>query len=641
PNGLITLFNPAAEELLGYSAEEVVGRPAPEVWDHKNDPALIEYASKLSAETGTEVEHGFDALVFAARNGLAQTIELTWVHKDGTRIPVLLTVSAIRDASGEITAFLGVARDITDIKAAETDRIAAQVADKQREATSQFLATMNHEIRTPLNALVNMISLIKADGHERIERRDFDVIETSANNLLSLVSSVLEFSKNEAAQFELEERELALWDLLQEITALFSASAKKAGVNLRLAELPLALRVPLIGDAARLRQMLSNLVSNAIKFTQAGGMVGLHVDELEASSQGCKRLRFVVDDNGRGIAAEDLDKLFKPFSQVQSYQKRDQGGTGLGLSIVKQMAEQMGGTVGASSQPGQGSSFWFEVELPLADIDTASADEQADTPGQLVLGLWGLNRAKHKLISEYAKEFGWQTTAFFTAEEIYQATQKASGPAIVVTDQDWETDQFWQGEKAPAPEGLALISPPDVASSIAGLELFDAVNEACVEHGYDTSYLLERTTITFGKAPWLARVKVLVVDDQNLNLTSFIPVIERVGAICLTAGSGMEALEVVKGHLDDLDVVLMDLQMPEMDGCEATMAIRKLKGAKGLPIIALTAGATNAERERALASGMNDFCIKPAKPEDLIRTVRKHVKHYRKEPIRFFEKSKR
>jgi PAS domain S-box-containing protein len=503
PDLTISVFNKGAERLLGYEAAEFIDTATPMVF---HDPEEVETrAHELSALLGRTVQ---GAGVFTEPTTLDLPREWTYIREDGRRVPVLLKCTAMFDDSGTLSGYLGVARDITRDR--EHDRSlqeAKSEAERANAAKSDFLANMSHEIRTPLNAVIGLGYLLEQTALNEEQRSSLREINFAGRSLLSLINNVLDISKIEAGQMLLEDAELDLRQLVQGIGQMLAPSAHAKGLELLLncaADLPSRLR----GDATRLGQIVTNLVTNAIKFTEMG-QIDVIVSCSKPTVDGVV-VRLSVRDTGIGIAADGLARLFRPFAQADTSTTRRFGGTGLGLSIASRFVNLMGGEIGVTSTVGVGSEFWAEIPLRVADDGT---------PMEL-----------------------------------------------------------------PATAGNAGDTHP------------------------------------------LSGVRILVVDDIEVNRKLAKHILSRKGATVTTSSTGAEALERLRHSPNGYDLVLMDVQMPDMDGNEATQRIRNELQLKALPIIALTAGALVSERERSLQAGMNDFLTKPFDPVALIGLVRRYVK---------------
>ncbi|NCC39477.1 MAG: PAS domain S-box protein [Gammaproteobacteria bacterium] len=435
-----------------------------------------------------------------------------------------------RDAEGKPWRMVGINRDISAQWQLEDDlRTAKAAADAANRAKSAFLATMSHEIRTPLNAIIGTAYLLGKGALDPDQQRDLNTIEVSSKHLLALINDILDVSKIEAGELALDRHAFSLPELLQDLRALFSADAARKGIALEIPPLPQAIPPLLVGDGNRLRQMLVNLLGNALKFTEQG-RVALEVTPLGGEPEGTQaRLRFLVTDTGIGMGPELQTRLFTPFFQADASTSRHYGGTGLGLSIVKRLADLMGGTLGVESHLAQGARFWLELPFEVS----------AEAP-----------------------------PAFQPAPAGSRAQQV---PA--------------------APDGRALSDAP------------------------------------------LAGLRVLAVDDSRINLQVIERILANAGALPSLCLSGEDAVALLTAAADDYDAVLMDLQMPGMDGCDTTRTIRERLQLQRLPIIALTAGATVSEEQRAMDAAMDAFLTKPVEPDQLVRVLRQQVERHREEPL--------
>jgi PAS domain S-box-containing protein len=513
PDLTIRVFNKGAERLLGCASAEVIGCANPAVF---HDAVEIEARGlELSTLLGRPV-HG--AGVFTEPTTLDVPREWTFIRKDQRRVPVSLTVSAMFDDSGILSGYMGFARDITrDREHERSIREAKSQAERANAAKSEFLAHMSHEIRTPLNAVIGLGYLLEQTTLSDEQRASLREINFAGHSLLAVINDILDLSKIEAGEMRLEDAELDLKHLVQSIGKMLTPSAHAKGIALSVhcaADLPSQLR----GDATRLRQIATNLLNNAIKFTEKG-QVELILSGSKPTAAGIS-VSMTVRDTGIGMDAKGLARLFKPFSQADSSTTRRFGGTGLGLSITRHLVDMMGGEIRVTSTLGVGSEFWAEIPLQVADA-------------------------------------GIRTTV--------QATPTNSGDTLP-----------------------------------------------------------------------LAGARILVVDDVVVNLKVAQHILKRHGAVVTTSGTGADALERLRLTPNGYDIVLMDVQMPDMDGNETTRRIRTELQLKTLPIIALTAGALASERELSLLAGMNDFLTKPFDPVALIAILHRHLKQ---KPIASFPTS--
>lgn len=345
-DGVITLFNPAAEAMLGYRAEEMIGKATPSIF---HDPAEVAArAQSLTNELGISIQPGFDVFTAKTRSSSGETREWTYIRKDGSRITVLLSVTAIRNDAGEVTAFLGVARDISQLKAAE-------------KARTQFIANISHELRTPLNAVLGYSRLLEQAPLASGDREMLQRLSHASQLLFRLVNDVLDWSKIEAGEIDLHIEPFDLAENCRSVSLMLAEQAQKKGISLNINIAP---GVPeyVDGDTTRFQQILLNLVDNAIKFTDTGE-VAISLKAMPASNPQNVRVAIEVRDTGIGIAKSAQEHLFERFRQVQEGSTRRYQGTGLGLAIVKELAELMGGKVGVKSKTGAGSTFTVELEF--------------------------------------------------------------------------------------------------------------------------------------------------------------------------------------------------------------------------------------------------------------------------------------
>lgn len=359
PNGIITLFNPAAEALLGYKAEDLIGKATAELL---HDPKeLEERARKLSKELGITFATNMEIFGTKAQGTTHDTSEWTYVRRDGSRIPVLLSQSAIRNDAGEITAYLGVARDITLLKAAD-------------KARAQFIANISHELRTPLNAVLGYSRLLEQAPLQGEDKLRLKRLGQASHMLFSLVNDVLDWSKIEAGEIDIINEPFSLDERCEAIMAVMGEQATQKGLTFSfnaIHELP----KHVIGDATRFQQIMFNLIGNAIKFTEQG-MITVSAKMLPSENPENVRIAFDVKDTGIGIPEKDQEHLFARFRQVQEDSTRRYHGTGLGLAIVKELAELMGGKVYVESSAGKGSTFSVELEFGLCDTPPVTEGEE-------------------------------------------------------------------------------------------------------------------------------------------------------------------------------------------------------------------------------------------------------------------------
>lgn len=520
-------------------------------------------------------------------------------------------------------------------------------------AKSRFLAMMSHEIRTPLNAIIGTAYLLSLSRLTDEQRSDLGVIESSSKHLMSMINDVLDFSKIEAGELAIDPHVFALDEVLQDLRAMFSAAAAAKDVGFELAELPKEIPPALLGDDSRLRQMLINLLGNALKFT-AQGSVTLRIQVMEDATPNNVRLRFSVEDTGIGIADDVLQNLFTPFTQADQSTNRLYGGSGLGLSIVKRLAELMGGSVTVESRSNQGSTF--QLELPFG-VSDASKLPGLDAIGsrQIHVLVAEDDPTERRVLMQLCGNFGWNVECVGNGRSmvdliIVRAKQNRPFDCIVL---DWHMPEM-DGVAALAElnrvlgkgmPSVVMVTAQDIGAlnrSVSDVRpdsmlvkpvepssLFNHVNQAVLAHSADLGYILSGTLIESGHSYWLDGLRILVVDDSELNLRVIERLLKYEGAQPTVCLSGEAALAAIGPTDSAFDLVLMDLQMPGMDGCEVTRRIRADGRFNNLPVLALTAGATTTQQARAVESGMNGFLTKPINPTSLVRTIRRYVEQNR------------
>ena len=539
---------------------------------------------------------------------------------------------------------LGWLVDIEKLKAAEAEiRKARDMAESAARMKSDFLANMSHEIRTPLNAIIGMGHLaLKTDLTPR--QRDYlDKIRVSGQHLLGIINDILDFSKIEAGKLGVEMREFRLDSVLENLANLNAEKAQSKGLELLF---DVARDVPelLVGDALRLSQVLINYTSNAIKFTPAGEVeVQVRVRERGESDV---LLHFAVRDTGIGLTPEQQGLLFQSFSQADASTTRKYGGTGLGLAICKKLAELMGGEVGVQSQSGRGSSFWFTARLGLAQGGEAQPDVVLDLKGLRILIVDDNPSARTVL----ADLLGSLDIEVAEAESGFEALSllACSAPfdAILL---DWQMPEMDGVETARRIAGLKLTAMPQraIVTAHGSEEVAEQAQQAGVQEvlvkpvtasalqgllarlfgqGAKSGSALEPTRQALES---LRGARVLLAEDNELNRQIATEMLVDAGLLVDAAADGEVAVAMAQER--SYDIVLMDMQMPVMDGLEATQILRRVPALTSLPIVAMTANAMDVDRERCLQAGMNDFLSKPVEPDELWRALLRWVPPGRRE----------
>jgi PAS domain S-box-containing protein len=562
-------------------------------------------------------------------------------NADGERRWVLTTKAPLRAPDGRIVGLVGIARDITNRKQAEQElRTAKEAAEVANRAKSEFLANMSHEIRTPMNAVLGMTELL-LDTELAHEQRDYlETVRGSAESLMDIINDILDFSKIEAGKVELEQIPFELREVLGDTMKSLGVRAHGKGLELALQVHP---DVPewLIGDPHRLRQIVVNLVGNAIKFTEEGEVV-LEVSLTDGADENC-RLRFKCADTGIGMTAEEQARVFNAFEQADMSTTRRYGGTGLGLTISSRLVNLMGGALSVESRPGVGSAFRFDAEfLPAAEVPAPRQPHDASRLIGLHVLIVDDNETNRRILLEICRSWDMNPVAVPDAGAAIAELRRAAGSGrsvdLVLTDASMpDVDGFTFAER--------VSKDPELKSTVVMmLTSLDGMGDArrCERLGI-RSYLLkpvkqselfDAIVLALGidsvsseavaaeePALRLPPLRILLAEDSLANQKLACGLLRKWGHEVTVANNGREAVAAVARQ--KFDLVLMDVQMPELDGLEATAEIRRQeeRGQRHLPIIAMTAHALKGDRERCLSAGMDNYVSKPVRPRQLLKAM--------------------
>ena len=654
PRGDIEYVNPKFCDITGYSVEEAIGK----------NPRIL--------KGGKTTEEEYEELWNTINSGQTWTGEFYNIKKNGEYYWERATISPIKNELGEITHLLGVKEDITDHKAAEEALLItkqeveeantqleisieranglALEAELANAAKSEFLANMSHEIRTPMNGIIGMTEILMETDLSPEQREFTETVTTSADSLLAIINDILDFSKIEAGKLDLEDLDFNLRTTIEDVLDLLAIRTCQKGLELICLIEP---DVPsrLTGDPGRLRQIVVNLASNATKFT-TNGEVSIHVSLEQEDDQGAI-LRFEITDTGIGISQDQIDNLWDPFTQGDASTTRRFGGTGLGLSISKQLVELMGGRIGVNSVEGERTTFWFTVVLHRQPVHAELPQgEEREIKGTHVLFVDD-NATNRRLLSSLLDSWGCRYEEAHDAEsalkKLYAAVDEGNPFTVALLDtyipgmtgeelgkkikEDpilrdtilvMLTSLVQHGNATRLQEAgfAACLTKPIKQSSLYDILISVLAKKEHPVEKPDESIITSHSVKDAGRQ----KIRILLAEDNVVNQKVAMKILEKFGYRADAVTNGHEAIKALESI--PYDLVLMDCQMPEMDGYATTKIVRDMNTKilnRNVPIIAMTANVLPEDRNKCIESGMDDYLPKPVKPADLAECIHKWI----------------
>ncbi len=621
------IWNKTCEDLYGHTADKMLGKTVREIFS-ESEADRFEAQDREVLTSGRLME--IQEQEVATRNKGVRILR-------SKKVPII-------DEKGRATHVVGISEDITELKIAEKELISArETAEQASRAKSSFLANMSHEIRTPMNGIIGMTELALNTDLSSEQREYLEAVKISAESLLRLINDILDFSKIEAGKFELVDMDFSLRDSIAQAMMAVSLQAHSKDLEL-IYHIPPQIPDIVVGDPGRLNQILINLLGNAIKFTHKGEVA---VDvELESESENEIHLHFSIRDTGIGIPQEKREKIFNAFEQADGSTTRKYGGTGLGLAVSTQLVQMMGGQIWVESKVGTGSTFQFTTRLGLSqgpmpqrvpvdfsefrDLPVLIVDDNAMNRFVLkeILAYWGMKPVAVESAIEAlntmknAQEVGQPFSlvildylmpdmdGFELAERINRDHSLSGSKMIMLTS---------AGQRGDAGRCVNLGITAYCLKPIKQSELFEIISTALNKssEGEKNPTLVTRHSVREGKRC----LSVLLAEDNAINQKLATRILQKMGHAVTIAENGKEALQILE--IARFDIILMDVQMPEMDGFEATKSIRQKEIITGghIPIVAMTAHAMSGDRKKCLAAGMDGYVSKPINTQELAENI--------------------
>jgi len=642
--GVIRSFNSAAKMMFGYSAAEVVGQNV----------------SLLMPSPHRERHDGYVAryLRTGVPSIIAQRREVEGVRADGSRFPISLAVSEMMWDGQRM--FTGIATDLSAQRETEAELCRAQrAALEATRLTSAFLTNIGHALRTPLNGILGMADLLAESPMSNEQQEFVDTIRAETDSLVSVLSDVLDFAKLEAGTLTLERAPFSLRETLRDTIKPFAIQAQRKGVEV-VCDVAATMPDALLGDPGRLRQILGKIVENAVKFTAAGEIV-LRVEDENRQAQNYV-VRFRIRDSGPGIPLEKQPTIFTPFAGIEDAQTRQHGGTGLGLAVASRLVAMLGGDLRVESAPGQGATFHFAVPLACDDARPEATPTAPDGLRNRRVLIVDDNAAACRALCAQMEAWAAEPTALSDAEAALAAAEAATAAgqpfALAVIDTQLPgVDGFELAQRMRRQPAIAAL--PIVLLTGSGqrvdFERAERLGAGCRTKPFlataDVRHFIDRvssSTPSVAGAPSSPRPpsrghhRILLVEDDDVSRLVAARLLERAGHAVTSAGNGLLALEAL--DRERYDAIVMDVQMPEMDGLETTAAIRAREVSTGnhIPIIALTAYAMTGDQERCLQAGMDAYVTKPVRAPALLATIERLIRQsHRRQDVEILQGAER
>ena len=576
---------------------------------------------------------------------LIHDYEVKFQKQNNQLIDIVINARPIINEDGQISYYEGTIDDITAKKRANDLKLAKETAEAKTQAKSEFLANMSHEIRTPMNGVIAASELALKEKMPASLKKYIQIIHSSGYALLGIINDILDLSKIEAGKLEIESIPFYLEAILQKTTHQFIARLSDKNIEL-IVDLDPGTPLYLLGDPLRIQQVITNLIGNAIKFTNQNGLITVHIKKLDTYKLQKPNhivIQCSVKDTGIGMKPEALDNLFKPFTQAESSTSRKYGGTGLGLTISKQLVEMMGGNIWVESEYKKGTNFYFTIQVKKTNQIKPKKQIQIDLKELSVLVVDDIEESRI-VLNKMLKSFGFQSEQAGSGYEAIDMLKKQTYQLIIL---DWLMPDMNGIDTAKIIRKELALSTPIIMLTAFGKESEVQIDKSLIDSylikPINSSTLFDAITGLFSEVSsdemnnrpsdedaYLEQLKVklinkhvLLVEDNLTNQEIAMAILHEANIIVTIANNGKEAIEIIKKK--SFDVVLMDIQMPEMDGYEATKIIRQELELKTIPIIAMTAHAFKSDEEKCLQVGMNGYVSKPVSQIDLFENICKYI----------------